>query len=153
MLSLVPAAFLILMLLGALAVDSGATLLGQRQLQAAVEAAANDAAGGAISNTAFYNAGRVQLDPTRAAAIVCTDLAAQGDANLRATTVAMAVEGATVLVRARAEVPAVFGRFVPGLAQRPVTAQAGATAEEGPGSPIPASASNPAAVAFAPVNC
>ncbi|MGH9095498.1 MAG: hypothetical protein ACRDXE_10090, partial [Acidimicrobiales bacterium] len=63
-LMLVPAGFLVLMLLGAMAVDSGATYLGQRQLADALAGAANDAAGAALSDRSFYVQGRIAVDPT-----------------------------------------------------------------------------------------
>lgn len=149
-LALVPAGFLILMLLGAIAVDSGATYLGQQQLQASVEAAANDAAGAALSNGAFYRRGVVQIDPTAAAGVVCQDIAAQQNGRLEAVTIGVDVVGRTVFVDARAEVPAVFGRLVPGFSQRPVSAEAGAVAAQQTGQ---TAGVLPVASAFRPVFC
>lgn len=136
-LALVPAGFLILLLLGALAVDNGAAYLGQRNLSATVEAAANDAAGAALSNAAFYGRGTVQIAPNLAAQVVCRDMAAAGSDGLLDRTVSMAVSGDAVFVVARAEVRAVFGRSVPGLGQRPVRAAAVAVAATGPGTQAP----------------
>jgi hypothetical protein len=149
-LAIVPAGFLVLILLGAIAVDSGATYLGQQQLQAAVEAAANDAAGASMSNEAFYGHGAVQIDPTVAARIVCQDIAAQQDSRLEDVTLGLDVVGRTIFVDAHAEVPAVFGRLVPGFAQRPVSAEAGAVAAEQTGQ---SAATLPPASAFEPVAC
>jgi uncharacterized membrane protein len=127
-LALVPAGFLVLMILGALAVDNGATYLGQRQLDSSVEAAANDAAGAAVSNQVFYGQGEIQIDPTQAAIVVCQDMVAQGDQDLLDTSVGMAVVGPAVYVDAHAEVRGVFGSLIPGFAERPVSAQAAAVA-------------------------
>jgi uncharacterized membrane protein len=149
-LALVPAGFLILMLLGAIAVDNGATYLGQRQLQASVEAAANDAAGAALSNQAFYDNGSIAIDPTSAATVVCADLVAQHDDRLQATTVAIAIDGPAVFVEARAEVPAVFGRIIPGFSERPVLASASAIASQGANQqPL----SSPPASAYTELSC
>ena len=91
-LALVPAGFLVLIILAAIAVDSAVALLGQRQLGDALAAAANDAAGAAISNSTFYGTGRVALDPAAAARTVCVSLAAQHP-NLRDLSVQIAVAG------------------------------------------------------------
>ena len=136
-LALVPAGFLILLLLGALAVDDGAVYLGQRDLSASVQAAANDAAGAAVSNPAFYGQGTVEIAADQAATVVCRDMAAAGNDGLRNPTVSLAVAGDTVYVEAHAEVRAVFGRSIPGLAQRPVSAAATAIAATGPGTRPP----------------
>jgi hypothetical protein len=149
-LALVPAGFLVLILLGAIAVDSGATYLGQQQLQASVEAAANDAAGAALSNTAFYGHGAVQIDPATAAGVVCQDFRAQQDQRLQEVTLGLDVVGSTIFVDAHAEVPAVFGRMIPGFALRPVSAEAGAVAAQQTGQDTGAL---PAASAFEPLSC
>jgi uncharacterized membrane protein len=142
-LALVPAGFLVLMILGALAVDNGATYLGQRQLQATLQDAANDAAGGALANSSFYAQGRIEIDPAQAAAIVCQDLAAQVGQEVPGTTVEMAVVGPAVFLEGHAEVRAVFGRIIPGLAFRAVNAEAAAlaarSAAEAPPGPPPQS--------------
>jgi uncharacterized membrane protein len=149
-LAIVPAGFLVLILLGAIAVDSGATYLGQQQLQATVEAAANDAAGAALSDSAFYQQGAVQIDPSTAARVVCQDIDAQEDSRLEEVTLGLDVVGATIFVDARAEVPAVFGRIVPGFARRPVSAEAGAVAAQQAGQ---GAGALPAASAFQPLTC
>jgi hypothetical protein len=136
-LALVPAGFLIILLLGALAVDDGAAYLGQRDLSASLEAAANDAAGSALSSAAFYGHGTIEIAPGQAGQVVCEDMAAQGNQGLADTTVSMAVEGDAVYVEAHAEVQAVFGRSIPGLAHRPVSAAAAAVAATGPGTQPP----------------
>lgn len=147
---LVPAGFLILMLLGALAVDDGAVYLGQRDLSSSVEAAANDAAGAALANGAFYGQGAIQIDPAQAATVVCQDMAAQGGNDLLDVSVSMAVVGPALFVQAHAQVQAVFGRSIPGFARRVVSAEAVAIAARDAGGAAP---SFPAAGAFLPLAC
>lgn len=139
-LALVPAGFLVLIVLAAIAVDSAVAFLGQRQLGDALGAAANDAAGSALSPGAFYRSGTLAIDPAAAARVVCQAVAAQGDANLHHITVAVAVAGPVVGVRGSALVDEVFGRVLPGLHQRRVSAVATAVAAPGaiPAPPSPA---------------
>lgn len=134
-LMLVPAGVLVLLLLAAIAVDSAAAYLGQRQLADELTAAVNDAATAGVSDHRFYGQGAVSLDPAATVAAVCRSLAAQGQPGLHEVRVAVAVAGAEVTARANAQVHAVFGRLVPGFGTRPVAAEATADAEEGPGPP------------------
>jgi hypothetical protein len=146
-LMLVPVGFLILVLLGAIAVDSAVAYLGQRQLADALSAAANDAATAGIGNTGFYRTGSVTLDPAATAAAVCRSIEAQDDGGLHDLQLSVGVTGAVVVVGGRAEVETVFGRLLPGFAEREVTAQASAAAEEAPG------AAPTAAPPLVPVTC
>ncbi|HLH99287.1 MAG TPA: hypothetical protein VKV06_00770 [Acidimicrobiales bacterium] len=132
---LVPAGVLVLLLLAAIAVDSAAAYLGQRQLGDELTAAVNDAATAGVSNHRFYGQGTVSLDPSTTAAAVCRSLAAQGEAGLHDVRVAVEVAGPEVTARASARVEAVFGRLVPGFGSRPVAAEATADAEQAPGPP------------------
>jgi Flp pilus assembly protein TadG len=59
---LFPAGILAVVVLAAVAVDASVAFLGERELSAAVTAAANDAATEAVSNQAFYQRGSVELD-------------------------------------------------------------------------------------------
>ena len=59
---LFPAGVLIVVVLAAMAVDASIAFLGDRELAAAVAAAANDAATEALSDEAFYGDGRLELD-------------------------------------------------------------------------------------------
>jgi len=54
---------LIVIVLAAITVDSAIAFLGQREVGDAVVAAANDAAAEGVGNKAFYEGGRVDLDP------------------------------------------------------------------------------------------
>jgi hypothetical protein len=123
---LIPAGFLVLILLAALAVDSAAAYLGQQQLHDALEAAANDAVTAGLSDRVFYSHGAVVINPALAARTVCLDIASQSDHDLHAIQVWMAVDGPALRLRATATVEAVFGRAVPGFGQRHVAAEAAA---------------------------
>ncbi|MGH9077594.1 MAG: hypothetical protein ACRDY0_09130 [Acidimicrobiales bacterium] len=128
---LVPAGFLVLVVLAAITVDSAVAFLGQRQLNDALSAAANDAAGAAISASRFYQEGQLVLDPARAASVVCQTVAGQSS-GLHRIRLSLALDGAVVGVRGSAEVDEVFGRALPGLRQRQVSALATAVAVTGP---------------------
>lgn len=143
-LALVPAGFLVLIVLGALAVDSASAYRAHQQLRDALAAAANDAVSAAVDNPAFYSSGAVSLDPGAVAATVCRSVEGQGLADLHGLHLAVTVSGRSVRVVGRATVDAVFGRALPGLSDRPVSASADATLASGPvrpGSPAPSSAS------------
>jgi Flp pilus assembly protein TadG len=103
-LALVPAAVLVLFLLGALAVDSASAYLAQRQLSDAVAGAANDAATAGLSDAAFYQQGQLAVDAATAALVVCQSVDASLDARLHLTAVQIAVDGRWVHVRAAAVV-------------------------------------------------
>ena len=73
---LVPAGVLVLVILGAIAVDSAIAFLAQRELTGAAAAAANDAAAAAISDQTFYSGqpsarpGAVEIDDEAARRVV-----------------------------------------------------------------------------------
>jgi hypothetical protein len=136
-LMLVPAGFLVLMLLAALSVDSAVAYLGQRQLDDALTAAVNDAATAGLSNRGFYQQGSVTLDPAMTVVEVCRSLAAQGDGGLHDLHLAVGVSGPEVTVRATARVDGVFGGIVAGLSTRQVSAQVTAEAQERAGTVKP----------------
>ncbi|MEW6154271.1 MAG: hypothetical protein AB1673_09835 [Actinomycetota bacterium] len=58
---LFPAGVMIVIVLAAVAVDSSIAFLGEREVAAAVAAAANDAATEALADDAFYGRGTVEL--------------------------------------------------------------------------------------------
>lgn len=128
-LALVPAGFLVLVLLAALAVDSAVSYLGQRQLHDAFAAAANDAVAAAVDNANFYGHGVVSLDPTTLDSVICRSLTAQNASQLRGVSVGVAVAGDSVEVAGTATVGMVFGRPLPGFASRHIRASAVATLE------------------------
>ena len=162
-LALVPAGFLVLILLGALAVDSAVAYTGQQQLHDALSAAANDAVGAGVDDSAFYGAGRLTLDPGAVARTVCAAVAAQQDRGLHGVHLAVSIQGDSVRVSGSAWVDAVFGRAIPGFGRRTVHSAAAATlatgalpfapavsrlADSGPAGSVPAD-SGPAV----PVDC
>lgn len=59
---LFPVGILAVVVMAAMAVDASIAFLGEREMAGAVAAAANDAAGAALSNRAFYRRGTVELD-------------------------------------------------------------------------------------------
>lgn len=130
-LMLVPAGFLVLMLLAAIAVDSAVAYQARNQLHDALAAAANDAVGGAIDSPSFYSNGSVLLDSTTVASVVCRSVGAQGLGSMHGLQLEVAVSGDAVQVRGQATVDAVFGRFVPGFGTRPIGASADAVLSGG----------------------
>ena len=141
-LALVPAGFLVLIVLAAIAVDSAATYLGQQQLHDAVTAAANDAAAAGLSNSSFYGSGAITIDPGTANALVCQSVGAQSYSDLHNVRLFVAVGGPAIRVEATATVNAVFGRALPGVGGRSVRAVADAVASGAPGGGPPRSPSS-----------
>jgi hypothetical protein len=148
-LALVPAGFLVLMILGALAVDSATAYLGQQQLRDALSAAANDAVTAGLANGSFYGGGRVALDPSATARTVCVAVATQADRDLHNVRLWVAIDGASLRLLGTATVDAVFGRVVPGVGTRTVRASASAVASSGPQPP----AAQAVPSSFQPISC
>ena len=114
-LMLMPAAVLVLFVLGALVVDSATVWLGQRQLQNAAEVAATDAAS-AVADAPYYSSGRVVLDPAAAQWVALASLAADRIPGVTLTDPpAIQVSGRQVCVSLTGTVRPVFGRAVPGF--------------------------------------
>jgi hypothetical protein len=130
---LVPAGFLVLLLLAAIAVDSAGGFLAQRQLTDALAAAANDAATAGLDNGAYYATGLLELVPAASAVVVCNSLAAQDDGDLHHVVVALGVSGPVIELRGTADVDEIFGRLIPHFGWRQVTAEVRADAQVGPG--------------------
>lgn len=133
--ALVPAGFLVLILLAALAVDSAAAYLGQEQLHDALSAAANDAVAAALDDRTFYTRGVVAVDAGQATRVVCTSMAAQKTTQLRAVRVSMRLAGLSLQLQATATVDMIFGRALPGFGRRTVSARADAVLASGPALP------------------
>jgi hypothetical protein len=149
-LMLVPAGFLVLIVLAALAVDSAATYLGQQQLHDSLVAAANDAVTAGLSNQSFYSNGAVVLDSSAVGRVVCLTVAAQSDSDLHGLTVRMAVDGASVRLEGTATVDAVFGRAIPGFGHRHVKADVRAVVA---GHPLTASNGTGVLSPLVPLTC
>lgn len=113
---LVPAAVLVLLVLGAICVDSAVVFLAQRDLANRTAAAANDIAGFAVSDAAFYErSGIVALDDERADAFV--RLAFPPDrppGGFHAWTADADAAGDSVTVAAEGEVRSIFAKAIPG---------------------------------------
>jgi hypothetical protein len=115
-LMLVPAAVLVLVILGAIVVDSAIVFLAHRELNNRAAAAANDAAAVALQEAAYYDGARVCLDPAVVGEVV--DAAFSRDrlpSAVRSAEASAVVAGRTVTVSVRAEVPLVFAPAVPGV--------------------------------------
>ncbi len=128
-LMLMPAAVLIVLLLGAIAFDLSLVFLRQRQASSMVADVANDVATAALDEQAFRAAGRFELDAARADALGRT-LVAASDLGAEVLEVEVALVGpASVSVRVVVDVDYVFAKAIPGAADgTTVTATATAVA-------------------------
>lgn len=117
-LMLMPAAMLVVVLLGSIAVDMSAVFLVRRDLVAAAAAAANDAVTYGLDERAYREHGRYVLDPSRVARAVDLSLGARGLDLAREPQVA--IDGTSVSVTLTAEVDYVFARAIPGVAHSAV---------------------------------
>jgi len=133
---LVPAGVLVLVILGAIAVDAAIAFLAQRELAGMAAAAANDAAGAALSGPGFYEAGgrtELTLDAALARRVVDQAVAASPVRGVEDVTVDVRVTASQVCVTVSGHVPYLFARAVPGAATgTTVTGRGVATTVEGP---------------------
>ena len=129
MLMLVPAGILVLLILGAIAVDSAVVFLAQRDLANRTAAAANDLAAAAVSDVAFYQGGgTVELRQDRATAFTELVFApGRRPAGFASWSGSATANGRTVRVEATAEVRYVFAAAIPG-APKTTTVRARSTA-------------------------
>ena len=130
---LMPAAVLVFVVLGAIAVDFAVAFLGEREVSNAAAAAANDAAGAAPDRDRFYTDGAIRLDPRVADRVGRTAVAAAGLDDLDDVEVRVEVgaEAPVVTVTVSARVRYVFAKALPGGPDGVrVEASATATAEE-----------------------
>ena len=129
---LVPAGFLVLVVMAALAVDSAVAYRDQNELHDTLTAAANDAVTAGLSDRSFYGGGRISLDPGLVAASVCQSIEAQDvGSSLHRMQVGLAISGNTIEVTGSATVTAVFGRAVPGVGRRSIRSSADAVVTAG----------------------
>lgn len=119
-LMLMPAAFLVLLLLGSIAVDSALVLLAQRDAHDAAFDIANDAAGAGIDLDQLRRTSDVALSPDRVRELARTHPALDRS-SLR--LVSVQTEGTRVRVVVETEVTPLFGRAF-GARSRTVTASA-----------------------------
>lgn len=127
-LMLMPAGVLIVLILGALAVDSAILFLGERELADLTASAANDAATAAISEASFYECGRLQLDEQRAREVAGTVAQARISDAVTLTGIDIDVRNDVappeVTVAAAGTVRLLFTPALPGTTRtRPVAAQ------------------------------
>ena len=114
-LMLMPAAVLVVLLLGAIAVDLTAVRLGQRELVAAAGDAANDAVTVGLDEAVLRAGDGYRIDPGRARAAAVASLAAKGllDDLAAPPTVAVDSQGSVEVVLLR-RVPHLFAKALPG---------------------------------------
>lgn len=143
---LMPAAVLVLLVLGAVAADAAVVFMAQRELQGAVAAAANDAAVAAMDESSLYECGAIEVPRRRARAVARAALdARQADTVIPVGAPQVTVRSgsgnrpARVTVSARGRVDLIFAPAVSGLRRREVSASTTATAELDPavGASIP----------------
>lgn len=126
---LMPAAVLVVLVLGAIAVDAAVAFLAERDLAAAAAAAANDAATAGLDEDALRGGAGYRLDPALVEAAVQRALTARGvDPG---TSVDVAVAGTEVRVTLRGAARLVFAPAIPGA---PDTVDVEATASAVPAS-------------------
>jgi Flp pilus assembly protein TadG len=133
-LMLMPAAVLVFVVLGAIAVDFAVAFLGEREVSNAAAAAANDVAGAALDRDRLYAEGALRLDPVEADRIGRSAVAASGLDDLDGVDVRVVVSRSTpeVTVTVSARVRYVFAKALPGGPDgTTVQASATAVAEEG----------------------
>lgn len=118
---LVPAATMVLLLLGAIAVDLSAVHLARRELLRAAAHAADDAAS-MVDRAGLRRTGEARLDPDAAARVVRAELAlARLPGDVTAIDVRVDAAAGTVDVTASMDVEPVFGRAIPGVDRTTVT--------------------------------
>lgn len=138
---LVPAAVLVLFVLGSIAVDFAIAFLAQRELTSAAAAAANDAATAALSDDAFYRGqggagpGAIEIDDEAAARFAQRAVDARAPRGVRDVAVTtVRAPGRQVCVVITGRVDYVFAKAVPGGPHgTTVTGRAVATAAGGDG--------------------
>lgn len=126
---LMPAAVLVVIVLGAIAVDFAVVFLAERELANVAAAAANDAATRAVDRDRFYADGTVELDPATAARVAEQVVAVGGPRYAEGLEVGVTVDRSrpVVTVEVQAEVDYIFAKAIPG-ARHSATVQAVATA-------------------------
>lgn len=140
---LVPAGVLVLVVLGAIALDFALAFLGQRELSGAAAAAANDIAAAAVSNAAFYGGaeGPVELDAGGAEQVAADAVRRRRSSGVHVTGLSVRVDGPHACVEVVGTVAYLFAPAVPGVARSAqVRGRALATAvvgSQGTGVPAP----------------
>jgi len=112
---LMPAAVLVVIVLGAIAVDLGAVRLGQRELVSAAGDAANDAVTVGLDEARLRAGEGYRLEPERVRRAVVESLAAKGLLDRLAAPPRITVVGDdSVQVELARRVPHLFAKAIPG---------------------------------------
>ena len=133
---LVPVLLLVLLVLGAICVNSATEWLGHRALKDFATSAADQAASAALDKSAFYGdgqaGGHLVINAQEAGAVVdqVRAVSSSGGLTISAATVVVSQDGDTVTVVATGTVRDVFGPAVGGRPRVTLTARASATLEE-----------------------
>lgn len=126
---LMPAAVLVLVVLGAIAVDSAVLFLGEREVANGAGAAAQDVAAALVDEEWYRSTGevRVRCDADRVLDVATTSFAARAPDWLDAVRVEpVACTGTRVVVRVTATVGLVFSTALPGGRDRATVSATGA---------------------------
>ena len=143
---LVPAAILVLLILGSIAVDYSIAYLGQRELRYEAAAVANDAAGAAISLKTFYQGdgsgsapGRVVISSAKVGRVLDQSLATRPLRGVEITGHDFRVNGNQICVTLYGHVSYIFARAFPFARHGvDVVGRSSATAVAGPaGTTVP----------------
>ena len=113
-LMLVPAAVLVLVILGSIAVDSAVGFLGQRELENFAASASASAASAGLDPGAFYTDHRIVVDPGKADAIV-QGMRGQIGSGVHDVQLIVTVDGNQVTVTATGQVDDLFAPVIPGV--------------------------------------
>ncbi len=126
-LMLMPAAVVIVLLLGAIAVDSAIVYLEQRQAYNVAFDAANDAAGAAIDRDIARRSGEIVYDPGRVREVAAATVAAAGLDEL--TLIDARNDDGTIVVTVEVRVKRLFGQAFGAESARSLTISARALGE------------------------
>jgi hypothetical protein len=145
---LMPAGVLIVLLLGALAVDAAVVFLGERELADLTAAAANDAVTVALAPEDFYRCGALQVDASVAREVAATVVTARASDSVVLTGLDVSVDSSgdapQVTVAATGTVDLVFTPAMPGADRTRVVAARSAATPRAPGlSPVGACEATP----------
>jgi len=132
-LALLPAAVMIFIVLGAIAVDGALTFLAERQVSNLAASIANDAATQGIDVVRFYDTGELVLEESLVRAVADAALATSSLSHLDDLAVdAEVVDADTVSVTVTARTRSLFSRVLPASVEfREVDAAARAVARRG----------------------
>jgi hypothetical protein len=113
-LMLMPAALLVVFVLGSIALEFAVVSMRQRALANAADAAANDAATVAIDAGTLRATGEVVLDPQIVVDVIGRSLRAQGVELAAAPVIEISPDGRSIRLELVQRVPYVIARALPG---------------------------------------